>query len=254
MGSRAALRSAEDAAEDVADAVVPAVAAVIPTILAVALVVALQEALAERLRRGFLVEVRPLRVVALTALRVARAVVQPVLVALIQRGLVVAAVVAIPAVTAVGAVPAVIAVSAVTTVAPLLLLPAADFPVAPVVVAVAVSVAAVGAAVASITVIAVAALLSDAPLRVLPVLRLRRGARGQKGARHHQERYECAADTIDRLLHVCAHSSVTCHVATLSRGNPRAATVEDEMPDLVRTNEPAGSSHVTISCVGRADG
>src|SRR5215204_7444702 len=47
MGSRAALRPAEDAAEDVPDAVVPAVAAVIPTILAVALVVALQEALAE---------------------------------------------------------------------------------------------------------------------------------------------------------------------------------------------------------------
>jgi hypothetical protein len=98
---RAALRSAEDAAEDAADAAAraPAVVAVaVAGVLAEALVVAMHEAVAERLRGGFLVEVRPLRVVALPALRVARPGVQAVLVALVHGRLVVAAV-AVPAVT-----------------------------------------------------------------------------------------------------------------------------------------------------------
>lgn len=96
-------RSAKDAAQNASSAAARVPIAV-ASILTITLVVALDEAVAESLRGGVLEVAGPLRVIALPTLRIARARVYTVLVALIQRSLVavvVAPVVAITTITTV---------------------------------------------------------------------------------------------------------------------------------------------------------
>src|SRR5947209_13933403 len=87
-GSRPPEDAAKNAAEDAACAAPPVVSVVVAAVLPVALVVALHEAVAECLRGGVAEVVRPLRAVALPALRVAGAGAHARLVALVRGDLV----------------------------------------------------------------------------------------------------------------------------------------------------------------------